>query len=556
PLTVDITNPNGADTWIMVSVNGAAFTQYSSAVNVEAGVVVSAYIDGDPENWITSTTVSTSFTVENYQLAPPSLTTSDPQFQSGVEEITVTLTNPNPSEISGLVYQLDSGTQIVYDGPFVLERGNHPDGVTVYAKAIGTDSFALESSVTTGFIANQPDPLEKPLIGLSATEFNDSTPTIVATLSNTNPAGSSQILYAVIAPGGTFPPVSSWSTYSGAISLEATNFPDGFTIRAYTDSLNESLYTDSEFAEATTTAFFDVPISDDVLFVIDSSGSMDSEFNDGTRFEAVIGELIRTIPTLPDSIKFGVAMFDSGIEWVSTSDNLFTMIEPDPDTLYAMGVDLCQHECDAVEGYVLIDATEENKAAMISAVQSVTSGGGTNYEVGLRFAVQFDPMPGQVIFLSDGRPNSGDYPGGSWPDEVEDLAELGIRVDTIGMQLGDDELGNLEWIAGTTGGTLTILEEGFDDDLDDNNGLLDEAIPVPDGSAFSADSYPLTITLTNPNVFDLSSYIMYRIDGGTYQLYTGPITLSGPALIETYIDSNTQGMQTSDVGYDDYTLAP
>lgn len=61
-LTVTISNPNTSSTWVMASVNGSDFVQYSTPFDVGPGTTVEAYSDGDPYLWTKSSTVSATYT--------------------------------------------------------------------------------------------------------------------------------------------------------------------------------------------------------------------------------------------------------------------------------------------------------------------------------------------------------------------------------------------------------------------------------------------------------------------------------------------------------------
>lgn len=472
-LTVLISNSNpGLSTWIMYSVDGAAFAKYTTPLSVSPDSTVSAYVTGDPVLWTNSSTVSETYSREDYQLDPPGIVTSVDQFDADNTEITVSLTNSNPAEISSLEYWLtgqspDAAT--AYNAPFILNRGDYPDGVTVYARAVGTEPFALDSSVVNKQLTNSdPEQLQTPIITLSASAFDPDTTTIDVSIANPNPAGSSEIRLAMKTPSGTYAPVNSWSIYPGTFTVDVATFPNGFGVRAYAKSLDTSAWLDSGFDEEITTSFFDVPITGDVLFVLDASSSMNSSFDGQSRFEAVIDEVVRVIPTLPNFVKFNVAMFDGGVHWVGTDANLAAADNSDLDALFASllpsdGNHCAQaggHNPDALPGYDLRPANNPNKQAMVDALLEVDNDSGTNYEVGLSYPLQFDPVPTQVIFLTDGSPNGGDAPYGDWVDEAQAVADAGIRVDCVGMELDDDELANLEWLANLTGGTVYTLEEG------------------------------------------------------------------------------------------------
>ena len=66
----------------------------------------------------------------------------------------------------------------------------------------------------------------------------------------------------------------------------------------------------------------------------------------------------------------------------------------------------------------------------------------------------FDPEPKQVILLSDGQPNDNRY-----IPILEDLAKRDLRIDTIGLDIGESAANVLQDIADQTGGILYLVSE-------------------------------------------------------------------------------------------------
>ncbi|MEM7013726.1 MAG: hypothetical protein AAF585_19835, partial [Verrucomicrobiota bacterium] len=157
-LTVLISNSNpGLSTWIMYSVDGAAFSKYTTPLTVSPDSSVRAYVTGDPVLWTDSSTVSETYSREDYQLDPPAIVTSANEFDGDNTKITVSLTNSNPDEISSLEYWFTDQTSddaTAYSTPFILNRSDYPDGVSIYARAVGKESFALDSSVVEKELTN------------------------------------------------------------------------------------------------------------------------------------------------------------------------------------------------------------------------------------------------------------------------------------------------------------------------------------------------------------------------------------------------------------------
>ncbi|MEM1294358.1 MAG: vWA domain-containing protein [Verrucomicrobiota bacterium] len=356
------------------------------------------------------------------ELQPPIFTPAGGQFPYSAFDLQVTITNPNPPEDSWIMVSVNGSPFTTYSGSVTVSPNSY-----VSAYVDGNPSFWNRSSTVIESYAAGADELLAPEIELSATTFDQNTETIEVTLLNPNVSGSSQLFYTVKAPSESFPDVELYTMYSGPITLAADSFPEGFDIQAYAKSLDTTRWTDSPFANAATTAdFFDVPITEErILFVVDASGSMNNEFLETgySRYETVKQHLVETIGNLPSNVNFGVAMFDGGVHWKSGNGEL-------------------------------LPATSSNKETTIHAVQVLNNGRGTNYDAGLSIPTQYSPLPDQVIFLSDGRPNHQT----SWYNDLDTLVSLGIKVDTVGLELDGWAASNLQRIAEETGGSFTTIE--------------------------------------------------------------------------------------------------
>lgn len=515
PLAVLISNPNpGLSSWVMVS-TGGGYSKYTGPLTVAPDTVVSAYATGDPVLWTDSTTVSGTYSREDYQLLPPNIVASSSQFDSANPTVTVTLTNPNPAAISKLVYRLTGQVSTQdYTGPITLAAADYPDGVTVYGQALGLETFALDSGEAARTIANaEPVKLTAPTIALSSSQFNDTTSTITVTLTDPNPAGSSQLYYALKAPAAGYPAVSGYLPYTGTFPVTVGAFPDGFHIQTYAKSLDTSNYTDSDFAEAVTgAAFFDIALTGDVLFILDASGSMNASHGTSTRFATVIQELIKAINQLSETQKFSVVLFSSGIRWTDGS-------------------------------YRLKDATPSNKEKMIGDLLAQTARGGTNYGVALAQALEFDVYPEQVLFLSDGLPNQNNY-----LDEVATLSSLGIVVDTIGIGNINSQA-PLQNIANLTSGTYTFISKPG------SGGKHRSPTFSVDSGSFDYTAFPIVVSLTNPNATtDPQSFIRYSVNGGAVNTYAGPLSLGYNMKVEAFVDTTDPIWAKSDPASKGYSV--
>lgn len=516
PLSLRISNPNSAlSSWTMVS-TGGAFSQYSGPISVTPDMVVSAYTTGDSALWTSSSTVIETYTRESYELQPPTIAASpSTQFDSATSEITISLSDPNPAGLAKIVYWLSTSTTPVdYTAPFVLNAADHPDGVTVHGRAIGLDTFVVDSAQAQLPIINaERTKLDPPTIALSDTTFDEETSIIMVTLTNPNPSDSSQIYYALKDPAAGYPPVASYSPYSGTFSVTSDQYPDGFHIQTYAKSLDTLNYTDSDFAEAVTTAeFFDVALTGDVLFILDASGSMTRSHGAMKRFNVVIQETINAINGLSETQKFSVVLFNSGIRWTDGSGTLKL-------------------------------ATANNKEKMIEDLLEQSASGGTNYGTALAEAFQFDVYPTQVLFLSDGLPNYNNY-----RDEVATLASLGIPVDTVGIGSLDSQA-PLQEIADLTGGTFTFIA------APGSGGKHSSPTFSVDGGAFDYTAFPMVVSLTNPNsTLDPNSFIRYSVNGGGFNTYAGPLSLGYEMTVEAFVDTSDPVWAKSDRHSESYSV--
>ncbi|MCB1089132.1 MAG: VWA domain-containing protein, partial [Verrucomicrobiae bacterium] len=157
PKAVTLTNPNDASTWLMVSINGGAFSIYSSPITIGANSSVRAYATGDPKSWVNSSTASAYFQQAAPELlASPNIQLSAPDFEDGIDEIAITISNPNAPGTSDLHYAIvQTGTPFpaqsswaLYTGAFSAAAGAYPDGFVVHSYAKSKDPLMyLDSNV-------------------------------------------------------------------------------------------------------------------------------------------------------------------------------------------------------------------------------------------------------------------------------------------------------------------------------------------------------------------------------------------------------------------------
>ncbi|MDA7921799.1 VWA domain-containing protein [Verrucomicrobiales bacterium] len=133
-------------------------------------------------------------------------------------------------------------------------------------------------------------------------------------------------------------------------------------------------------------------------------------------------ELAPPLIALSSADRFGVVVFSSSLKYNSSN-----ILEP---------------------------ATQENKDTVIAALQGLSAGDGTNYQVALSAALSFNPQPVQVVMLSDGRPNSQNYSG-----TLTQLQSAGITVNTVAFDADSTASSILSSIANLMGGEYVDITE-------------------------------------------------------------------------------------------------
>ncbi|MDF1739738.1 MAG: VWA domain-containing protein [Verrucomicrobiales bacterium] len=354
-------------------------------------------------------------------LDPPQIYPASGEYPESASPLNVSLYNPNPSG-TWMLYSLDGGPFKTYGGPFQITADTTIVAFTEGDPEYWTSSVQASNSWTFKAAA-PPTTLASPLITLSSNEFNENTSSISYSLANPNPPGSSDIFFVLTDINAPVPPRTQWSLYQGSSSAEHANYPDGFRISAYAKARQNTNYLNSNDATATTGSnFFGLPTAGDVLFVLDGSGSMNGNFGSQSRWEAVVQETISSINSLTPADRFGVVVFSSSLKYNS--------------------------------GNILESATQENKDTVISALQGLSANGGTNYQVALSAAMNFNPLPSEVFMLSDGQPNSQNY-----STTTNQLQSAGIIVNTIGFDVNNPAEIILTAIANLLGGSYVNISQ-------------------------------------------------------------------------------------------------
>jgi len=243
---VALTNPNANNSsWILVSVNGSPFETYQGPISVEPETTVEAFVSGDPYIWQPSPTVGKQYlAADPIQLTEPGISTSQAQFRwETAETISVTISNPNDPEVSALEYQIDGAGWISYGGGFNLAIDDYPEGATIAARAIPLTVDYDNSSSAIASIAAAPEATQllAPSIRPSATDFvAGSVETITVSVIDPNEAGS-ELEYLL--DGG------DWQSYAGPFTVSRETYAEGVTVAARALATSRA-YTDSEIASA------------------------------------------------------------------------------------------------------------------------------------------------------------------------------------------------------------------------------------------------------------------------------------------------------------------
>ncbi|RFC48496.1 MAG: Type II secretory pathway, pseudopilin PulG [Verrucomicrobia bacterium] len=237
PLEVQLINPNpAASSTILVSVGGSNFVPYTAPLKLVADTTVTAFATGDPSLWFPSSTVGETYLVSPpEQLATPVISPSSPQFQwDTAETISVSISNPNSSDDSALDYKIDDGSWSRYSGSFSLEFSANEDGAVISARVIPLGPDYTESQVATVSIAPAPPQqnLVAPVITTSQPKFiQGSVETITVTLADQNAAGSA-LEYRL--QGG------NWLTYASSFNVTRAAYPQGVKIEARSRAISRA----------------------------------------------------------------------------------------------------------------------------------------------------------------------------------------------------------------------------------------------------------------------------------------------------------------------------
>ncbi len=286
-LTVTMTNPNPAGVSEMeYSLDGGTtWEEYTDPVALSLldhlngfDIIGRANPIVHPNNVLQSPLAEQSVGVEQATLLPPAIVSSAPVLNpQGYPTATITLTNPNNSGFSKVVYSLDNEQSWSdYGDPFQVAVSDYPEGVTIITKSEPT---VIPEHILTSELAslNLPVPpkLDVPVFGRDAGGYVKSQFDAGIALSDDNGFASSGIKYRV--NGG------EWQDYDDAFVL--TTWPA--TVEAYSQATSYLLNQDSDITTAvyeriyyTPNLAFSSEASGMPNFVHDFTGEAYAEFKD------------------------------------------------------------------------------------------------------------------------------------------------------------------------------------------------------------------------------------------------------------------------------------
>lgn len=426
PVTVTISHTNDpgiselfwATEWS--GATGVNWQPYVGPVTIQPDQQLLAYVSSTTPSYLSSYAAGANFVSDPVQLQEPSITASASQLDLETNEpVTITLTDPNPPSAPHELQWRMAGSPnwTPYTGVIVVLPQTYASGFAIEARAHATGPGYLDSSVAS---LGLPIKLLMPVIALSDPAFNATITTITISLANPNPAGSSTPKYEItnLDTGAK----SGWLTFSGDFDLTSTDYPEGFSLESYNHP-DQPNYMQSDMASANAGSFFGTGIDGFTIFVLDTSGSMN--WND--RIGQVKAEVVDALSSYPANGKFAIIEFNAVAQVV----------------------------------YPWSDASPTNIAAAITATNALVAGGSTNYSDALDDSLTIIQAAGdvnQVIFLSDGKPTSGDKSTAGILNRVSLIANEGVVLDTIGFQINQSGQQLLQSMANTGNGTFTQVE--------------------------------------------------------------------------------------------------
>ncbi len=246
PTPLPIQDPNIAGTSkLEYKIGTGAWTTYTSPVVLtpDTSVAVSSRaVPVDSRLWFTSDTASATYELQSENLQAPLYSKAAGSYPALQYPLTVALTNPNPTGSSTLEYRQLNGTWQAYISPITL-AATQVD-VTLEARAVTTDAKRWVTSPTAAsrYVLTRST-LYAPVITPAGGYYPFSGFPTAATLTNPNPAGSSDIYYR-FGTSGTF------IKYNPLTPPALSNLNYTTTLQAYAKSLRTVQYDDSPQAQA------------------------------------------------------------------------------------------------------------------------------------------------------------------------------------------------------------------------------------------------------------------------------------------------------------------
>ena len=193
-----------------------------------------------------------------------------------------------------------------------------------------------------------------------------------------------------------------------------------------------------------------------IAYVIDLSISMRADGRDILMKE----ELSRSVKGLPDKTKFAVIFF-SGPAWVPGDEVVNNVVKHKGKEYKWTSKSSWEWVC---EGPLMKvdweESTEAQRKKMVSLIKNQELIGGTDWEAPLMIAMNMDPPPEQIFFMTDGAMENRDMER-LVRGLVAKAKSKNIKINTVNMMVPQkDAIEAMDDLASKTGGKFTIVEKG------------------------------------------------------------------------------------------------
>jgi hypothetical protein len=199
--------------------------------------------------------------------------------------------------------------------------------------------------------------------------------------------------------------------------------------------------------------FFGVPLggADDLVFVLDRSGSMD-----GDKLAGAKAELLHVLDQLPDGTHVGLVFFnDSVAAWTTASvagAAAEDMVGGSSATKWLAGVGAAAVTRATGNDRKLVALSAIYRREAYRFIDSIDADGSTAAVPALEAAAAMGAR--HIVFLSDGLANTaGD--GGDLAGLAATCGQHGIVIDTVGLG-GDQDFAVLQTMSASTGGVAVV----------------------------------------------------------------------------------------------------